>query len=200
MTNRRVSVTVDADVNPFVRSLATGSAAAKSFARDLESADGRMANLVQTGLALAPALVPLGAAAIPVLAGLTNQLGATAAAAGVTVLAFQGVGDALTALNDYQIEPSEAHFKKLQKTMDALGPAGQVFVRTLQDLRPELQAFQDEAQQEMFPGLTKSIRELFQLAPEVEHIIGTIAGTVGDLAADAGDGLNDQRWVEFIEY
>ncbi|GAA1138321.1 hypothetical protein [Nocardioides aquiterrae] len=198
--NRRVSVTIDADVSSFNRALLGASATARTFASDLESADGRMANLVQAGLALAPALVPLGALGVPALAGLANQLGATAAAAGVTVLAFQGVGDALKALNDYQIDPTDAHLKKLQETMDALGPAGQIFVRQLQELRPELQDFQDIAQQGLFPGLDKSIDELMTLAPEVEHIIGTISRELGRLAQDGAEHLNTDRWRDFISY
>lgn len=200
MTTRRVSVVVDADLSPFNRAMLSGVASARGFAHELESADSRFASILQTGLALTPALVPLGAIGIPAAAGLAAQLGATAAAAGVTVLAFQGVGDALKALNDYQIDPTEAHLKKLRQTMDALGPAGQLFVRTLQDLRPELQDLQDIAQQGMLPGLTDSIHELKALEPEVEKIIGTIAGTIGDLAAQAGDELNDQRWVDFIDF
>lgn len=200
MANRRVSVTIDADVSSFNRALLGASATARGFAHELESADSRFAGIIQTGLALAPALVPLGSIGVPVLAGLANQLGATAAAAGVTVLAFQGVGDALKALNDYQIDPTDEHLKKLQETMDALGPAGQIFVRQLQELRPELQDFQDIAQQGLFPGLDKSIDELMTLAPEVEHIIGTISRELGRLAQDGAEHLNTDRWRDFISY
>ena len=200
MVNRRVSVTVDADLSPFNRAMLGGVASARSFAHELEAADSRFTNIVQTGLALAPALVPLGAIGIPAVAGLAAQLGATAAAAGVTVIAFQGVGDALKALNDYQIDPTDAHLKKLNQTMDALGPAGELLVRTLQDLRPELQGIQDIAQLGMFPGLTDSIYELRQLEPEVESIVGTIARTLGDLAEAGAEELTTDRWVEFIGF
>ena len=197
---RRVSVEVDADLSPFNRSVMGGVATWKGFVHELESADGRMANLVQTGLALAPAIVPLGATGIPIMAGLAAQVGAAAAAGGVAILAFQGVGDALKALNDYQIDPTEEHFKKLQQTMDALGPAGELFVRTLQEMRPELQDLQDVAQQGMFPGLTDSLIELEKLKPEAEQIIGTISRTLGELSAEGAGNLNDQRWVDFIHF
>ncbi|MDN4174737.1 hypothetical protein QWY28_17380 [Nocardioides sp. SOB77] len=195
-----MSVEVDADVNPFIRSLGTASASTKAFVRDLESADSRLAGLVQTGLALAPALVPIGSLAVPAVAGLATQMGTAAAAAGVMVLAFQGVGDALTALNDYQLEPTSENLAKVQEEMAKLGPAGREFVRFIQDLRPELQGLQDIAQESLFPGMQDGIEELMQLMPEAEAIVGTLAGTLGDLFAEAGDNLNDDRWVEFFDY
>src|SRR5438128_2015861 len=81
-----------ADISQFQRSMATAGASAKGFAKDLEQADSRMANLVQTGLALAPAVVPIGAAAVPAIAGLTLQLGLAAGAGATALLAFNGVG------------------------------------------------------------------------------------------------------------
>ncbi|WP_426243680.1 hypothetical protein [Nocardioides sp. LHG3406-4] len=183
-----------------MRSMQTGVGSAKSFARELESADSRMANLVQSGLALAPALTPLGAAATPAIAGITTALGFTVAAAGTAVLAFQGVGDTLKALNDFQIDPSSENLEKLNEKLDALGPAGEVFVRQLQAMRPELQDLQDIAQQELFPGMTDGLQELLELGPQAEDVIGSLASTMGDLFAEAGDNLNDERWIEFFEY
>lgn len=200
MANRRVSVSVDADVSPFVRGLAEAGAAAKSFSHELESADGRMANLVQTGLALAPALVPLGAAAVPAIAGLTAQLGAAAAAAGVTVLAFSGVGDALKALNDQAIAPSDAHLAKMNQTLDALGPSGVVFVNFLQDLRPKLQQLQTVAQQGLLPGLQDDISRLLVLEPMVKRFIGDITSTMSRLGNEAARGLTSPEMVTFFKF
>jgi hypothetical protein len=200
VTNRRVSVTVDADVNPFVRGLTTAGIAAKTFSSQLESADSRLANIVQTGLALAPALVPLGAAAVPALAGLTTQLGFAAGAAGVSLLAFQGVGDALGALNDYQLEPSAENFAKMREEMATLGPAGREFVRILQDARPELQRLQDVAQAGMFPEAADGLEDLLSVMPRFERVVGSMAEAVGDLFAEAGDNLADPRWLDFFTY
>lgn len=200
MVNRRVSVTVDADVSPFVRGLTGAGVAAKTFAHELESADGRFAALVQTGLALAPALVPIGAAAVPALAGLTAQFGFAVAGAGTAVIAFQGVGDALKALNDYKIAPTEAHLAKLNETMNALGPAGRDFVFFLQSLRPQMQDLQDIAQEGMFPGLTEGIQDALKLKPEIEDLLGTISQTMGNIAADTGADLNSDQWREFMAF
>ncbi|MEO5665519.1 MAG: hypothetical protein ABIR39_19815, partial [Nocardioides sp.] len=180
--------------------MATAGTETSAFVKRLESADSRMAMLVQTGLALAPALAPLGAAAVPAIAGLTTQLGFAGVAAGTTLLAFQGVGDALGALNKFQVEPTSKNLKELNKKLDALGPAGEVFVRQLQDLRGELQGLQDVAQQNMLPGLTEGIDSMMTQLPRFEGVIGAVATALGDLAADAGSDLASDEWVEFFRY
>lgn len=198
---RRVSVGIDADPGGFVRGLATATAATKGFAHELESADGRMANLVQAGLALAPALVPIGAAVVPAVAGLSLQLGLAAAAAGTAVLAFHGIGDAMKALDTYQLTPTAANFAKLTAELDKLGPAGQEFVFFLDDLKPKLQGVQDVAEQGMLPGVEDSINHLLTLLPEVKDVVFTISSTMGDLASQAGRGLaNDQTFQDFFTY
>src|SRR5690348_14149277 len=149
MVERRVAVEIDAKVSPFVRGLSEAAAAAKGFSSELQSADGRMANLVQTGLALAPALVPLGAAAVPAVAGLSQQLGLAAAAAGVAALAFNGIGTALDAVNKYQLDPTAAHLKAMNIALEQVGPAGAQFVQFLQQMRPELSSLQDVAREGM---------------------------------------------------
>lgn len=200
MANRRVSVQVDADVSPFVRGLTTAGATAKGFARELESADSRMANLVQSGLALAPALVPIGAAAVPAIAGLTTQLGFAVAAAGTAVLAFSGVGDALDALNKAQLEPTAANIEKAREAFDKLGPAGQDFVVFIDDLLPKLQTLQDAAQEGLLPGVEGGISTLLSRLPQVRDIIGEIAETSGDLFAEGATELAGPGWNEFFDY
>ncbi|KAA1422505.1 hypothetical protein FE697_015335 [Mumia zhuanghuii] len=200
MTSRSVLVRLKGDTGDFDRALAGASAKAKAFAGDLDASSDRMSNLVQTALALGPALVPIGAAAIPALAGLTTQFTAAAGAAGVAVLAFSGVGDALEALNDYELEPSAANLEQLNEAMAKLGPAGRDFARFLQEIRPEMQGLQDVAQAGLFPGLEDGITALMTRGPEVEGIISEIADTMGDLARAAGESLASDRWTEFFEY
>lgn len=200
MTDRSVEVRLRADISDFQRKMLQASAGAKAFTSNLEAADSRMAAIVQGALALTPALVPLGGLAVPAIAGLVSQLGFAAAAAGTTILAFQGVGDALDALNKYKLDPTAANFAKLQEKMETLGPAGQEFVFFLQSVRPELQELQNIAQEGLFPGMEDGINELLDLEPQLHSLIGTISGTLGDLMADAGANLNDPSWVRFFEY
>ena len=154
MTSRVVSVSLRADIAQFQRQMLAASASAKGFARNLESADSKMSNITQSALALGPALLPIGAVAVPAISGLAMQLGFAASAAGASILAFQGVGDALDALNQYQLEPTAANFSKMQEAMGTLGPEGRELVRFLQDLRPQMQDLEDAAQ----AGLSRGSR------------------------------------------
>jgi len=199
-SDRTVKVRLTGDISQFNQAMLAASTGTKAFVRELDSSNDRMSRLVQTSLALGPALVPIGAAFVPALSGLTSQLALSAGAAGVAVLAFQGIGDALKATNDYAIEPSAANFDKLQQSLSEIGPAGREFVGFLQEIRPELQGLQDAAQAGLLPGAEEGIRELMTVLPQAEQVVGTFASTIGTLLAEAGDNLNDPRWVEFFEY
>lgn len=172
----------------------------KKWTKSLEVSNDRTTMLIQGALALGPALVPIGAQAVPIFMGLAAQLGAVAAGAGVTVLAFSGVGDALKAVNDYALQPTEAHLQKMRLEMSQLGPAGQEFVRYLQELRPELQRLQDIAQEGMLPGVTDGIEQLMTKLPEVERMVYSISTTMSGLARDAANDLTGPQWAEFFDY
>jgi len=198
--DRTVKVTLKGDISDFNRALLSASAGAKAFSKELDSSTDRATNLTQSVLALGPALVPISTIAVPAIAGLTNQLAFAATGAGVTALAFSGIGDALKATNDYAIKPTEAHLAKLEQTLAALGPAGRDFVNFLQELRPRLQVLQSLAQEGMFPGMESGIRDLMGLMPEAEQIVFTVSSTIGDLIAEAGHNLNDPRWADFFTF
>lgn len=200
MVERRVAVEVDANISPFVRALSEAATAARGFSRELESADSRMANLVQAGLALAPALVPIGAAAVPAVAGLTEQFGFAALAAGTAVLAFHGLGDALDALDKYKLQPTEANFEKLQQTMGKLGPAGQEFVLFIDRLEPKMRGLQALAEAGLLPGVEDGISHLLTLLPEVRRSVFAISSTLGQLVSDVGNHANDPRWQKFFQF
>lgn len=200
MADRSVKVYLRGDISDYNRAMLGAAAGTKAFVRELDSSNDRMSNLVQTSLALGPALVPIAASAVPVLAGLTNQLALAGGAAGVALLAFSGVGDALKATNEYAIEPSTANLEKMQEAMAKLGPAGRSFVAYLQELRPQLQGLQDEAQAGLFPGVVAGIDDLLTRQPDVERLVGTVSRTAGQLIAEAGDNLADPRWDEFFDF
>lgn len=200
MAVRRESVRVDADVSPFVRGMATASAAASGFAHNLDQADGRMANLVQAGLALAPALVPIGAVAVPAIAGLTTQLGFAVGAAGAAVLAFQGVGTALKAVHDFQAAPTAAGLEKVKEAFDQLGPAAGEFVLFLNDLTPRLDALKNVSAEGLFPGMQEGITSLLDLQPRIQRILSEMADSSGDLLAQAGENLAGPGWEKFFTY
>ncbi len=200
VVERSVKVRLQGDVSDFNRAMLGASAGAKAFVKDLDTSSDRMANLVQTSLALGPALVPIGAAAIPAIAGLTNQLAFAAVGAGVTALAFSGIGDALSAVNDYSLEPTAANFAKMQDAMALLGPSAQEFVGFLQELRPELQQLQEVAAEGLLPGVQEGLTEFTTLLPQVERIVSEVASSLGDLAAEAGTNLAGPEWEEFFTF
>ncbi|KQP77219.1 hypothetical protein ASF37_11690 [Aeromicrobium sp. Leaf289] len=200
MTQRNAKVILDADVSRYNRAVLGAVATTKAFTKELDTSTDRSANLVQGLLAVGPALVPIATSAVPALASLSNQLALTAGAAGVAVIAFSGVGEALKAVNDFQIEPSAANFAKLEESMASLGPAGRDFVGYLQSIRPELQRLQDVAQEGMFPGMQVGISELMTQLPQAERIVGQIAEALGQLSAEAGTELAGPRWEEFFNF
>ena len=200
MTNRTVKVVVKGDVSDFNRAMLAAAASSKAFSNSLDSSRNQMSGLIQAGLALAPALAPIGAAAIPVVTGLANQLGFAAGAAAVTTVAFKGVGKALGDLNDYRLKPTGENLANLQNSMAAISPAGRDLVNFLQDLRPEFSGLQDIAQEGMFPGVQQGITELLKNGPLIEQFFRTVSATVGDLFAEGGDNLNDPRWQAFFEF
>lgn len=222
MATRLERVIVDLD-DRFTRPAARMAVTTRALAKSMDSADKsavrfnrsntdlsksvdyvatRISVLSHVASTLGPALIPVTTAAVPAVAGLANQLGFAAVAGGTAIVAFQGVGDALKALNEAQLDPSEANLAKLREEMAKLGPAGRDFVRELQALRPQLQGLQDIAQEGLFPGLTEGIDTLMQRFPEVERIIGVVSKTMGELAergaeAIAGPGWDD--WFAMLE-
>lgn len=169
-------------------------------AADINQFSGRLRLLTEAAVTLGPALIPLGAAAVPAITALTAGLGAAAGAVGTLVLAFDGMGDALSAINDYQLEPTTANLVAMQDALSEVGPAGRDFAQFLVDLKPALDDLQNVARAGLFPGLQEGIENLLPLLPQVERIISEIATSLGDLGADAGDALASDRFKDFFDY
>lgn len=200
MVDRSVLIRLGLDPSQFNRGLAVASTSARAFVRDLDSSNDRMSLLVQSSLALGPALVPIGAAGAGAIAGLANSLGAAAAGAGIAIFAFQGVGDALKALNDFQLEPTDAHFQKLHETMAELGPDGQRFVLFLQEAAPELERLQSIAQAGLLPGVQEGLTSLLDNLPQVERVVTSLSTAIGDMAAEGGEALSSGFWQDFLQF
>lgn len=168
---------------------------------DLNKYTGRLNLLLTAVTTIGPGLIPLTAGLIPAVTGLAAGFGAAAGAAGVAMLAFHGVGDAIKAVDAYQITPTTANLKKMRDALDGLGPAGADFAKFISGLEPELHALQDTAREGMFPGIEAGIKELMPLLPEVQRIIGGISTELGTLAEKAGHGLaNDASFQQFFHY
>jgi len=201
VADRSVMVRLRADISDFQRKMATAGSSTAMFVKQLDSADSRMGNLVQTALALAPALVPISATAVPALAGLTTQLGFAAAGAGVVVSALNGVGDALGAVNDYQLEPTNANLQKMQEAMAELPQSAREFVRFLdKEIMPALDRLQDVAADGFLPDAQDGLDDLLTRLPQVRRMVDELATGAGTLASEMGEGLASDDFDEFFRF
>lgn len=168
--------------------------------RALDRYSGRLAMLARVAAVLGPGIVPVGAGAAPAVAGLTAGLGALAGAIGVTLLATVGLGDALDALNAYQLEPTAENFEAMRVELEKLGPDGARFVRFIDSLEPQLRSLQMAAREGLLPGAEEGITDLLDRLPQVRRIVSEMAAAMGELASDAGADLAGPRWAEFFDY
>jgi hypothetical protein len=178
---------------------AIGASAAKTD-RSINQLTGRLRLFADVAAILGPSLVPIGAVGIPAIAGLANQMGAAAVAGGVMITAFQGVGEAIKAVEKARINPTEANELTAFRAMKALGPDAQAFVEQIQEMRPALRALRDEAAAGLLPGVLEGLDELESRGDDVERILGEVATSLGDMFADAGESFASARWDDFFDF
>ena len=181
------------DVDVFTKRTRDGGA-------EIDKFSGRLSVLRDAALTLGPALVPLGGAAVVGVAGLAAQFGALAGGAGVAIAALNGVGDALGAVNDYQLDPTRENLAAVQEEFNRLGDAGAAFVIFLESVAPQLRELQMTAREGFLPGLEEGIETFLTRGPQVNGIIGELAETMGDLSASTGEVLAGDRFDSFFEY
>jgi hypothetical protein len=167
----------------------------------IDTFSGRLGLLGTAAMALGPALIPVGAVAIPAIATLTAGMGAAAGAAGVMLLAFQGVGEAVTAVSEYRLSPTADNLAKVREEMEKLGPAGAAFVMAIDRAMPAFRDLQMTAREGMFPGLEQGLDTLVTQLPGVRDLVAGLSETVGELGAASADALvNDSDWQEFFAH
>lgn len=178
-----------------------------SFARNIDQSSssidrlsGRLGLAARAVAAFGPGLVPITTAVTPALAGLVTQMGFAAAGAGVLVTAFQGVGDALKAAREYELEPSAESLAKLNEALRNLSPAAQAAVMRMRELAPVLQDIKFATQDGGLPGFIEGLDSFERLAPRIESIFATIADAAGDLFADGMESLASDEWAPFFEF
>lgn len=178
---------------------ALGSSMRKNGA-DIDKFSGRLRLFADAAAVLGPGLVPLGAVAIPAVAGLASQLGFAAIAGGVAVAAFQGVGDALTAVNKAALEPTEANLEKAGEAMQNISPAARDFVGELREMIPALKNLRDIGAENMFPGLTRGLDGLEGALPRIENIMAAVSQELGNIGGNVGESLGSERWAPFLDF
>lgn len=169
-------------------------------ASDLDKYTGRLSLLVRSAVMLGPALVPLGAGLVPAVTGLAAGTLAAASAAGVAMLAFKGVGDAVKAIDAARLNPTTENLQKMHQALAVLGPDGAQFAKFIDDLEPKLRDLQNTARVGL-PGLEDGITELLTTLPQVKTFVAGISTELGDLAHDSADGLlHDSGFQKFFHY
>ena len=176
----------------------TGAALRRNSA-DIDRFSGRLRVLAELGLTVGPALVPLGGAGVAAVAGLTAQLGALAGGAGIAIAALNGVGDALGAVNDYQLDPTADNLAKVAEEFERIGPAAAEFVLYLESISPQLRELQMTAREGFLPGLEKGIDGLLTRGPQVNRIVQEMATALGDLSEAGGESLGGERFDAFFD-
>jgi hypothetical protein len=173
---------------------------ADSAGRSIDKLSGRLALFAHAGAALGPGLVPIGAVGVAAISTLTSALGFATIGAGTTMLAFHGLGDALTKFNKAAAAPTATNIAAAQAAMDKIGPSAQAFVLELHKLGPELTRLQQAAGSGLFPGLTAGIKEAQDALPAVERIFRRVGSEMGNLAGEAGKSLGGPHWAPFLKF
>lgn len=177
----------------------TGKTARKVDA-DLNQFTGRVRVLAEVAGVIAPAFAPLGAVAVPAVTGLASALGFTAVGAGVAVLAFQGLGDTMKAVNKASIEPTTKNLEAARLALGRLSPEAAGFAEKLASLKPGLENLRNLAAAGLFPGLSRGLDGLEGALPRVQAIISAISTELGDIGGDAGESLGSERWAPFLDF
>lgn len=172
----------------------------KQAGSDIDRLSGRMRILADVAAMLGPSLVPIGAVAVPAISGLASQLGFATVAAGTALAAFQGVGDALKAVNEAQLEPTAENLEEARQAMRRLSPAAQDLVMHLNGMIPELRRLRNTAAAGLFPGLEAGLGHLERALPRVERILAAVSTEMGEIAGDTGASLASDRWAPFLDF
>ena len=166
----------------------------------IDKLSGRLALIAQAAAVLGPALLPIGAVAVPAITGLATAGAAAAVAGGSMIVAFQGVGDAVKAMNEQALNPSAANMEKLREAMAVIGPDAARFVKEFQAFRPVLTDIRDSAAAGWFPGLIESLSDFEAIAPRVANLFEQVGRAGGEMVADAAASFNSDRWTPFFDF
>lgn len=180
--------------------LAKTSRAADRADSSINQLTGRLRVMGEVGAIVGPGLIPIGALAVPAVTGLASSFGFAAAGALSLVVASQGVGDALKALNEASLEPTAANLDKAREAMAKIGPEAQAFVARFQEIRPALKDIRDDAAAGWFPGLTDALDDVERVAPRVGALLETIGETGGRLVAEGAAGLAGPEGRQFLKF
>ncbi len=189
----RGTTTITRDTDALTKSMDKGRSSIDQYS-------GRLSLLANLAGAIGPSLIPIAAVGVPAVAGLAAQFGFAALAGGTMIGAFQGVGDALTAMNKASLEPTAENLQAAKMAMEEISPAAQDMVTQLRHMGPAMKELRDTGASEMFPGFVEGLQSMETLLPTVRRIVGAVAGELGSIGADTGASLASDRWADFFTF
>lgn len=178
----------------------TSSTSFRRGESSLNQFTGRLTAMAQAAAIVGPAIAPIGAVAVPALTGLASAGGLAVAALGTLVASTQGVGDALKAVDEYQLEPTAANLEKAQAAMAKLGPDARGLVGALDQMQPVLRELRDAGAAGWVPGLVEALEQARKLAPDVAAFMEATGRAGGSALASGVESLASPRWQEFREF
>lgn len=196
----RATLDADAGVQDLDRDTMLLAKNTDSASRSIDRYSGRLGLLAKTAAVLGPALSPLSAVAVAGVAALSAQLGFAAVGMSSLLIAAQGVGDAITAVDKAQLEPTVENLEAAHKALKDLDPAAQAFVARFQEFQPILTEIRNSAAAGFFPGLTESLDDFERAAPLIGEIMRAVGATGGNLISDAAESLAGPEWQEFMRF
>lgn len=173
--------------------LSSGLAGAGTGLMSFLSSIANPASLISFGVTLAGvvALVPLVialAGALSQLAGamllLPGAAGVAVAAFAPLIVAFQGFGEAISAI-------MEKDPKKINEALKQLSPSARSVAKEFQKLFPQLERLQDLTQEALFKPLVGSLTQLGgKLLPEITKGFTSVASAFGKFFADLSTSID----------
>ena len=134
---------------------------------------GGLSNLIAGVGVFAAGLAQASSSAVALSTTLTALIGGLL----TTVIAFNGVGDAIKA----GLDPEKA--EEFAEAMKGLSPAAQGFVEKVIDLRGEFKSLRDSAATGLFPGLTEALGTLAtKTFPTLRNVLRETGEAMGDVA------------------
>lgn len=167
---------------------------------DINQLSGRVAILARVFASLGPAIAPVATLGVAAVAGLASQLGFASVGALSLMVAAQGVGDALKAIEKARLDPTVENIEAAEEAMSKLAPQAQAFVARFEELRPVLGDLQRAAAAGWFPGLTDALDALDRAAPRLERILLAVSRAGGEAISAGADSLAGDRWADFFQF
>ena len=149
---------------------------------------------------LAPALVPIGAAAIPAFFGLGQAAGAAALGVGAVTIALKPTIEAIK-LAGKASGGSEADIERFNQAMAKLSPQGRTFVQFVTgELLPAFRGIGLEVQGAFLPGLQRGLAAALPLMGTFRQILVQAALGMADLADKTGRALSTPFYENFFRF